>query len=44
MIPGIQVALGNFKLAFNYLRSQIGIRENTTTKWSHHAKIKKYVK
>ena len=28
MIPGIQVALGNFKLAFNYLRSQIGIREN----------------
>ena len=28
MIPGIQVALGNFKLAFNYLRSQLGIREN----------------
>jgi coatomer protein complex subunit alpha (xenin) len=28
LIPGIQVALGNFKLAFNYLRSQLGIREN----------------
>ena len=28
MVPGIQVALGNFKLAFNYLRSQLGIREN----------------
>lgn len=28
MLPGVQVALGNFKLAFNYLRSQIGITEN----------------
>ena len=28
MLPGIQVSLGNFKLALNYLRSQIGIREN----------------
>jgi coatomer protein complex subunit alpha (xenin) len=28
MVPGVQVALGNFKLALNYLRSQIGIREN----------------
>ena len=28
MIPGVQVALGNFKLALNYLRSQIGVREN----------------
>ena len=28
MLAGIQVALGNFKLALNYLRSQIGIREN----------------
>ena len=28
MLPGVQVALGNFKLALNYLRSQIGIREN----------------
>ncbi len=28
MLPGIQVALGNFKLALNYLRSQVGIREN----------------
>ena len=28
MIPGIQVALGNFKLAFNYLKSQIGLTEN----------------
>ena len=27
-MPGIQVALGNFKLALNYLRSQIGIIEN----------------
>ena len=28
MLPGVQVALGNFKMALNYLRSQVGIREN----------------
>ena len=28
MVPGVQIALGNFKLAFNYLRSQLGIIEN----------------
>ena len=28
LVPGIQVALGNFKLALNYLRSQLGIIEN----------------
>ena len=28
MVPGVQVALGNFKLALNYLRSQLGIIEN----------------
>ena len=28
MLPGVQVSLGNFKLAFNYLRSQLGITTN----------------
>ncbi len=28
MLPGVQIALGNFKLAFNYLRSQLGITTN----------------
>ena len=30
-IPGVQVALGNFTLAFNYLRSQLGITSTFQT-------------
>ena len=28
ILPGVQVSIGNFKLALNYLRSQIGITKN----------------